>query len=575
MTATVQDQNGDTTTITWFGQMYLMNTLQIGVEYIFCGKITQSKPIFPPMMSMPEFFSCDPRDFNKILPIYKKIPGMSYDYILKCTNKAAELMLFSSELEENLPDAVIDMTQTLGIRDYIRVLHSPDTENDISMIERRQLADDLYPFACKMAARKLQDCTVSPFIARNINKLSEFVNALPFNLTVDQRSTIGRIWKIARDGKRINMLIQGDVGCGKTAIAMMAAVMMAENGYQTAVMAPTTVLAEQHYKEFSEKLGKVGIKTALLISGTKKAEREETLADIAAGRVQVIVGTHAVISDDVVFDKLGMTIVDEEHRFGVEHRDRLRQKANEGVHFLSMTATPIPRTLAVTLYGENTEVASIRTMPGGRKPIITASCSNYEKTYEAMLRQIRDGHQCYVVCPLIEDSEADAMAGVKSVDAVFKEAKEWFENHDPSVKIDRITGDLAAATIRQRINDFAKGKTRILVSTTIVEVGVNVPNATVMVVSNAERFGLAQLHQLRGRVGRGDYQSYCVLLTSKKTPRISAMLETTDGFEISRRDLELRGSGDIVGTKQHGVDRYVDLMLRYPNLYSQYLHLIV
>ena len=342
-----------------------------------------------------------------------------------------------------------------------------------------------------------------------------------------------------------------------------------ENGYQAAIMCPTAVLAEQHFKSLSEQLSPFNIKVSLLTSNLTAKEKKVVLADIQDGKAQVIVGTHAVISKDVKFKELALTIVDEEHRFGVEQRDALAEKAKTGVHNVSMTATPIPRTIASAVYGENTQIISVHTMPSGRKPVKTIVYGNEEKVYASMYNQIRAGHQCYVVCPLIEESDSETLAGVESVEETYSKMTAWFSKY-PEVSIKMINGNMKPADVKDAISAFSAGKCQIIISTTIIEVGVNVPNATVIVVKNAERFGLAQLHQLRGRVGRGDAQSYCVLLSKQKTnPRLLAMEETTDGFEIARKDLELRGTGDIVGTKQSGIDKDVTLMLEYPDLYKK------
>lgn len=570
VTAQVEDNVGNYTYVTWFNQMYLFNTLHEYDEYVFYGKISMNWKLGMADMTSPVFFSNDPIDFGKILPVYKKIKGMSYDYLVKNIAHAAGLLIADNSLEDPIPKEVLDMAKAPELKRFLVMVHQPQDDKELAAVEARKLVNELYPFSVKMTERRLRASMNSSYVVHKSNDFEQYIKSLPFELTPDQMAAISKISEAVRSGKRADILVQGDVGCGKTIVAMSAAVLMAENGYQTAVMAPTTVLAEQHYQEFQKYLQPAGIKVVMLSSGMKKKERDVVLSEIACGKAQIVVGTHAVISKDVTFNALALTIVDEEHRFGVNQRQLLREKASSGVHSISMTATPIPRTLAIALYGKNTQVLNITTMPKGRKPVVTVAHSNMEKVFEAMNRQVSAGHQCYLVCPMIDDSDSDALAGVESVDTVFRKLKTWLEGNSPSVTIDRITGDIKPETIRSRLNAFATGKTKILVSTTIVEVGVNVPNATVMVISNAERFGLAQLHQLRGRVGRGNSQSYCVLLTKKKTERIKAMIDTTNGFEISQKDFELRGSGDIIGTKQHGIDKYITLMLQHPELYNQF-----
>ena len=373
----------------------------------------------------------------------------------------------------------------------------------------------------------------------------------------------------AKSGGRHCAALCRDVGCGKTVVAQIAALGMAMNGYQCAVMCPTLVLAEQHFADFTKFLARFGLSAVFLHGGMKIREEKKALAAIQSGEADVIVGTHSIFADKVKYKKLGLVIVDEEHRFGVEQRDGLKQKAKDGVHNISMSATPIPRTLATTLYGEGTEIINIHTMPAGRKPVKTIVWSNENTCMESVYKQIKQGHQCYIICPLIEDSDSETLAGVESVETTAQNLKAWFAKY-PGVRIETISGDMKAKDVQAGIEAFAAGNADILISTTIVEVGVNIPNSTVIVIKNAERFGLAQLHQLRGRVGRSSYQSYCVLLSQdKENERLQTMASTTDGFKIAEKDLELRGTGQILGVKQSGKDVYMEMMLKYPKLYKE------
>lgn len=508
-------------------------------------------------MPGPLFFSNDPADFRRIMPVYKKVKGMADEYLSDCIKKAVALILADKDSFEYLESSALERLGVPAFKRFLPMVHAPQGDSDLKISERRKIVDELFPFAMKMTQRKGEAITQSIYQVQDRNLLDTFVHNLPYQLTKDQNAAIQEIVSAMESGRRVDALVQGDVGCGKTVVAMALCVVMAHNGFQSAVMAPTTVLAEQHYKKFRDALAPLGITVDYLVSGMSAKERSQILSSIEKGETQVVVGTHAVIADAVKFKSLGLTIVDEEHRFGVEQRGLLQQKAKDGVHSVSMTATPIPRTLAVTLYGENTRIINIRSMPSGRKPVITVINSKPEKVWAAMHRQINEGHQCYVVCPLIEESDNDALTGVASAEEISKQLKNWFAPY-PEVTVDLITGDLKKETIQKRLEAFAKGKSQILVSTTIVEVGVDVPNATVMVIQNAERFGLAQLHQLRGRVGRGKAQGYCVLLSQKKeSSRLQIMTETSDGFEIAQSDLEMRGSGNWVGTKQHGFERSI------------------
>lgn len=343
---------------------------------------------------------------------------------------------------------------------------------------------------------------------------------------------------------------------------------MQENGYQVAVMAPTGVLAEQHYSEFA----KFGLEPVLLTGKLKAKEKREIYKKISSGEASIVVGTHALISDGVEFENLALVIVDEEHRFGVAQRDKLmEQTSRDRLHKVSMSATPIPRSLANAFYGKGTQFMDIHTMPAGRKPIITSLCHSHKILFAGLLRQIREGRQVYIVCPFIEDSASESMKGIVSADACYTAAVKAYRNF-PDVKIAKISGKMKPAEIDAEIKKFSANETQILISTTIVEVGVNVPNASVMVIENAERFGLAQLHQLRGRVGRGSYQSYCVLMTqeeNKDNERLRVMLSTTSGFKVAEADAKNRGIGDLAGEEQTGFTKIVELISHYPNLYKK------
>lgn len=567
--ALVDDDNGTRIHVRWFNQAYLVDALREGQKYVFYGKVSWDSWLGCFGITSPAFFSDNPADFGKILPVYKKVRGMSQEYLSRCIEQAAGLLIANPELlEDPVPEVIRRKVGVPDMFSFLTKVHKPENEIDLQSAQARIELEILYPFAAKMAERRITGRSNTEYVVHHSERMRRFCETLPYPLTSDQAGAIQAILEVVQSGKRADALLQGDVGCGKTTVAMALSVLFAENGYQTAVMAPTSILAMQHFREFQKWLTPLGIRVELLSSGMKKRERDALLSRIVSGESQVVVGTHAVIAEGVDFHELALTIVDEEHRFGVRHRDALREKAKAGVHSVNMTATPIPRTLSLALYGENTMVLNIKTMPGGRKKVVTVSHSDQQKVFAAMARQVKAGHQCYIVCPLVDESDSEAMAEVSSVDKTHREVSDWFSANMPGVVVDKITGGLKQETIEKRLEEFSSGQTSVLVSTTIVEVGVNVPNATVMVISNAERFGLAQMHQLRGRVGRGDAQSYCVLLTKKMTPRIQAMLDTADGFEIAQKDLALRGCGSLTGTRQHGYDTAVEAMLRHPDWYK-------
>ena len=335
----------------------------------------------------------------------------------------------------------------------------------------------------------------------------------------------------------------------------------ADSGYQSVIMAPTQVLARQHYDSISSMLAPYGIRTAFLDSSLKKRERDAVLREIANGSAQIIIGTHSCVGKDVVYKDLALAVVDEEHRFGVKQRTAIVEKAAKGVHSITMSATPIPRSLAQVIYGDNIQLHTVRSMPNGRKAVKTRVFRNQTGNMKFVLKEVQAGHQAYVVCPMIENNEK--VPGVKSVDQITKEYREFLEPQ--GVRIGSLTGKTSKEETSEIINSFKDGKIDVLIATTVIEVGVNVPNATVMIITNAERFGLSSLHQLRGRVGRGDLQSYCVLQSDDESPkglaRLQVLCDTTDGFQIAEADLAQRGAGDLLGTQQSGENKYVDYEL--------------
>lgn len=460
-------------------------------------------------------------------------------------------------------------------RDFIRIVHHPQTDEDLKAIERRKAAEVLIPFAKELTNR--ESVIAAPrYTEINLTKTNNLIHSvtasLPFELTEDQKSAVNVLLSDVKAGRRINALIQGDVGCGKTVIAELISAIFAVNGYQCVVMAPTKILATQHYEDFKKLLTPVGIEVELLVEGQKAAERKKTIARIKDGSVKIIIGTSSVLSEKVEYKDLALLITDEEHRFGVAQREALMEKAKDGIHCISMSATPIPRSLALAINGNSTRIIDVKTMPSGRKPVQTILFGNEEKTYEAMYRQIAEGHQCYIVCPLVDKSDSESMENAESVDETYQKATDYFQTHHPSVKIAAITGKTKKVEQQEILNAYVAGDIHILIATTIVEVGVNVPNATVMVIKNAERFGLAQLHQLRGRVGRSSTQSYCVLLSKdKENPRLLTMVRTTDGFEIAKADLEQRGAGDLIGVEQSGFNKVLTCMAQHKELYNAIL----
>jgi ATP-dependent DNA helicase RecG len=398
--------------------------------------------------------------------------------------------------------------------------------------------------------------------------MQALLDSLPYKLTEDQHRAVYGMLNTMASGRRLDALLQGDVGSGKTICAAILISAVIDSGYQAALMAPTSVLASQHYKEFASYFPG---RTVFLGSKLKAKERRTILSSIKDGSASLIIGTHAAIASDIEYANLALTVVDEEHRFGVAQRELLQEKAQAGAHVLSMSATPIPRSLALAVHGESTVIYDIHTMPAGRKPVKTIVFRNKDKTYASLYNQIKAGHQGYIVCPIIESN--DKVEGVTSITETEDALRKFFAGTD--VRISCIHGAMKPTAIEDEISKFAAGQSDILLSTTIVEVGVNVPNATVMIIQNAERFGLAQLHQLRGRVCRGSAQGYCVLLSDDiSNPRLQIMARTTDGFEVAKSDLELRGAGNLIGTEQSGFDRAVEIIATNHALYQEVVNSI-
>ena len=573
--ATLSDDTDGKLTIFWFSQTYLAERFSaLKGDVLIFGTITYNEKYKDYEITSPKYFSEMPDiDRNSIIPVYPKITGMSDEFFRSCIAKAFEIVSKDKAIIKDNIDAA--MRKSLGIDDkltFYRETHFPNDDADIAKSLKRIKAQTLIPFSFGMSQRKFclpedgvcfktDNCKADALI----KKIKE---RLPYYLTKDQEFAVTSITSRIAAGKRIDILLQGDVGCGKTVVAQLVAAAYVASGFQVAVMAPTTVLAEQHYHDFELVFAPLGYTVLLMSAGTNKRETEKIKKSIAGGTCNIVVGTSAVCGADVQYQNLGLTVVDEEHRFGVAQREKLFEKAKTGVGNISMSATPIPRSLAITMYGGKTEIINIRTMPNGRKPVLTILYSSEQKTWDAMHRQIKAGHQCYVVCPAITASNADAMKGVRSVEETEKKMCEYFK-YKPDVKIVTLTGKMKAPAIEAALNAFKAGDANILLASTIVEVGVNVPNATVMVIQNAERFGLAQLHQLRGRVGRSNIQSYCVLLCNDKSnPRLQIMENTNDGYKIAQADLEQRGTGNLLGYEQNGFQKYIEIMLANPMMYK-------
>jgi ATP-dependent DNA helicase RecG len=536
--------------VVFFNQPYLKKNLSLNAIITVTGKwdkyrqtITASEYRLGPFQQQSEFE-----------PVYSIKGSITTKSLRKFISQA--LQRFHNEIVDPLPKSLRHQYKLLPRQEAIRAIHFPNDEREMKQARRRFVYEEFLLFQLKMQGLRKFERENSTGVQHHINheQVSSFIQSLPFPLTNAQKRVVKEILTDMQSPYRMNRLLQGDVGSGKTVVAAIALLASVSSGFQGALMVPTEILAEQHAESLYNLLAPVGIKTALLTSSVKGKVRKEILQRLVSGEIDVVVGTHALIQEDVQFRQLGLVITDEQHRFGVEQRRVLREKG-ENPDVLFMTATPIPRTLAITAFGEM-DVSIIDEMPAGRKPIETywAKHDMLERVLRFMEKELAKGRQAYVICPLIEESDK---LDVQNAIDVHAQLTHFFQGR---YKIGLMHGRLTNEEKEEVMKQFSQNKVQVLVSTTVVEVGVNVPNATFMLIYDAERFGLAQLHQLRGRVGRGDHQSYCILLADPKTDvgkeRMKIMTETNDGFVLSERDLELRGPGDFFGKKQSGVPEF-------------------
>ena len=556
---TFEDDSGSIDLV-WFAKTdWIQKALKTGVEYVVYGKPKKFGRSFS--ITHPEIKTAGEivKQNHSLEPVYnttEKMKKFNLDSkgISRLQMNALE-QLNHTELTEILPLDVLDAYKLLSRNKAYHEIHFPNTEESLSKAIFRIKFEELLLIQLRLLRSKInRNIQNKGFVFEKIdNKFQEFYEKyLPFELTGAQKRVLKEIRKDTLSGKQMNRLLQGDVGSGKTIVSLMTMLMAIDNGFQACIMAPTEILAQQHMDGIADLVKAAGIRCALLTGSVKGKTRKQLLLALAEGEIDILIGTHALIEDSVVFKNLGMVVVDEQHRFGVAQRAKLWKKNTQPPHNLVMTATPIPRTLAMTLYGD-LDVSIIDELPPGRKPIQTIHRRENSRlaVFGFIDKEIKKGRQVYIVYPLIEESETldynHLMDGYESVKRQF-----------PELAISIVHGKMKPVDKEYEMKRFVEGKTQIMVATTVIEVGVNVPNASMMVIESAERFGLSQLHQLRGRVGRGAEQSYCVLmtglkLTNESKARMNIMVETNDGFRIAEEDLRLRGPGDIEGTQQSGI----------------------
>ena len=534
-------------TLTFFNQKFTTDKLQYGKEYIFYGAVSgdfigynMTSPVFEELDSVPVLT-------RRVLPIYPLTAGLSNASVLKAVQQALAICDVPAEV---LPESV---RQTYGILPAERAyyaIHEPTSMEEAALVKQRLIFEEFFVFSAGLALMRAARAgkTVAPYEKLD---LSSFYSALPFTLTGAQSRAIEEIAKDLCSGRPMNRLVQGDVGSGKTMVAAAAAYLAVKNQRQAALMAPTEILAEQHYVSLSRLLTPLGVRTCLLTGSLTAKQKKDTRQAIAAGQVDLVIGTHALVSDSTEFSNLGLVVADEQHRFGVGQRAALLGKGKDP-HVLVMSATPIPRTLALLMYGD-LEVSILDELPPGRQQTDTFLVDeSYRARINAFIRkQVTEGHQCFVVCPAVEENG----------DLDLKAATVWAETLRqtvfPDLRVALLHGQMKGSEKEAVMGAFARQEADVLVATTVIEVGVDVPNATLMVIEDADRFGLSQLHQLRGRVGRGEAKSYCILTSRTKNAqtrqRMQALCKTTDGFQIAEEDLKLRGPGDFFGSRQSGL----------------------
>jgi ATP-dependent DNA helicase RecG len=564
----IQDETGILDLVWFQGVRWLGSTLQIGKEYVAFGKPTrfreQLNMSHPEMETWESFQETKTAGVQPVYSITEKMRAKKFDS--KALAKITEdIFRTRVDISENLPAFLLHENQLISRYLAYQQLHFPTNRLQFIQAKNRLKFEELFYVQLELLInhqlrKKEYSGNIFDHVGQYFNDF--YQNTLPFELTNAQKRVIKEIRADMKTGKQMNRLVQGDVGSGKTMVALLIMLIAADNGFQSCLMAPTEILATQHFHGLSDLLQNFSVNLALLTGSTKKSERNRILAGLADGSIHFVIGTHALIEDPVQFNQLGLAVIDEQHRFGVEQRSKLWKKAKLPPHILVMTATPIPRTLAMTLYGD-LDVSVIDELPVGRKPIQTVHMKDHQRlrVLGFIKEQISLGRQIYVVYPMIEESENSDMKylmdGYESMLRAFPR---------PEYQVAMVHGKMKPADKEFEMRQFVQGNFHIMVATTVIEVGVNVPNASVMVIENAERFGLSQLHQLRGRVGRGADQSFCILMTGDKLStdgrtRIKTMVDTTDGFKIAEVDLQLRGPGELSGVRQSGI-----LDLKFANL---------
>ncbi len=554
---TARDDSG-VMTLVWFNQTYIKDQIRKGSKYFFYGKVKRNGNFVEITNPIFEAENAIRKKTTGIQPVYPLTEGITQNWLRMVQRNALDMVI--GKITEILPSELREKYTLSEINYSLEKIHFPSNFDEKDRVRKRLAFEELLILQLGLMHLKRNQINISGIQFEKKQEVSQFISRLPYRLTNAQQKVVNEIEIDMTGTKQMNRLIQGDVGSGKTIVAVVAILLAALNGYQAVFMVPTEILAEQHYRGIEPMLNEYGIRTVLLTGSATKKEKEQIKEGIQNKEFDLVIGTHALLEGDVIFHSLGLVVTDEQHRFGVKQRAVLSSKSNPDI--LVMTATPIPRTLALILYGD-LDISIIDELPPNRKPIKTYAVGEgmRERVYRFIRKNAQEGRQAYVICPLVEESEEIEAEAATSL--ALKLEKEDLNG----LSIGLIHGKMKYADKESVMRKFSEGDIQVLVSTTVVEVGVNVPNACVMVVENAERFGLAQLHQLRGRVGRGEYQSYCILICQSQNEiakrRMEIMAHFSDGFKISEKDMELRGPGDIFGIRQHGLPEF-----KIANLYE-------
>lgn len=537
----------------WFNNRYIYSNISSGDELVISGKIKRTSkiqiinPSYKKSVNVSEL-----KDEVELEPIYQLTSGLTQKKLREIMSKMIDK--YSNLLQENIPLDFLYTNKIMSRMQSIVNIHFPTNQVALDLAIRRFTYEEIMILEMGILKNKYIQSKNNKnlyFLKDSKNLVREYLDNLPYELTNGQKKVISTVYNELKKGKIINRLIQGDVGCGKTVVALVIMLYMAENGYQSAMMAPTEILAIQHYKNVASEYSKLNVRVELLTSSVKGKKKEKLLEDIKEGKVDIVIGTHSLIEDNIIFKNLALTIIDEQHRFGVEQRNKLREKSNIS-NIIFMSATPIPRSLALTIYGD-LDVSTITELPKGRKKIYTKCIISEEdkiKMYDFIRKKLSEGQQMYVVAPLIEKSEKLKFASAMEV---FEEIKNVFSNY----RVSLLHGKLSNKEKDDIMKEFKNHNIDILVSTTVIEVGVDVHNSNIMLIKSAERFGLSSLHQLRGRVGRGNSNGYCFLETHEQKERLEILEKEIDGFKIAEEDLKLRNSGEIFGNRQSGISDLV------------------